>query len=275
MASYTISIEFKGQKSSLLNITIDNDGSIYFSDLVSRRFKNPKHNICFPYVPVGSLNDGKSVDVGKSYYSASGVIKISHHRTGIVQVSSGSPSNTKIVSLGQKLQLDAYVQSCYLGSHTVDGPIYTGVFWGLNNISYRRPKTSTPIEFNENELRYQSTRRPGKRVDFNIMCFSFNHDQKELLCTTKKEVYYSYHRYKKPLLLKLLPYEEKHGFRLGITCMKGRTDTCVPTGFNIACGPSRWSHLHGGNKTMTLSYPYKRINGREETSLNFFETLGE
>lgn len=270
--AYNLYVKYKKAETPVLNISFSSDGSIHLIDLISKNVKSPEFEIATLDFPVNNVGMGKSVPIDKKIFYASHRLKFTHHQSGLFQVS--GEDSSKIISGidGQTGQpRGVAVKAFELKTATNDGgPFLTGHFWGLHHLPYISSKSSEPIVFSEEDINYQSMNDKGKKLSFSFLFFHLPISKFTSEDLKKDWVFYNYHHYKKPLLLRLLKESITHGYLVGVSCLKSRTDSDENFGYFLCGGAGRIDPTNGTCKNVVVIFPRSKTpNDLNYHSLNY------
>lgn len=254
--SHNIYVRYKGLETAVLHISTGSDGSIYFSDLVSRYHDKPEYEIVKYDLPL-DRKETKTVELNEKRYRTDFQPKFSHHSSGFCQIS-GIKKGTIISGIDENtgIQRGVAEDSFALNTDTNDGgPFLTGVFWGLNKLPTYKSKTSKPIYFEDEDIDYQSLNNRGKKLAFAFMVFHIAENKIETIEGKEDWGYYNYENFKKPLLLKILNKDHSSTEKIGISCLKARSDMPSDFGFTLTGAPGEIDKKKNTCKNTAIIFP--------------------
>lgn len=268
--AYTIYIKYKKAYAPVFNISFSGDGSVHLVDLLSKHVDTPEYEIATLDFPVNKVGMGKEVALDKKRYFANHRIKFSHHKSGFFQIS--GEDSTKIISgLDDETGLPkgASIEAFQLKQETNDGgPFMTANIWGIQHLPYKS-SSSTPIIFSEEQIDYQAMNNQGGKPAFVLLFFHFPIAQFKPENIHDDWGFYNYHHYKKPLLLRALKETEEHGYIVGISCLKARTNFKDDFGFTMSGGAGKINPDTGTCKNLIVIFPRPKCDsGQDSFSLN-------
>jgi hypothetical protein len=255
--SYTIFVQYKKAKAPLLNLSLAKDGSVHLIELISKYAESPEFEIVTYNLPVDKVGTGKTVKPDEKLYSANKRIKFSHHQSGLFQISG---ENSKEIISGVDTETGqpkgVAVEAFKLKQVTNDGgPFLTANIWGVQHMPNKKSKSSEPIIFTEKEINYQSMNNSGEKHAFVFLFFHFPVSKFSTNDLNKDWFYYDYKHYKKPLLLRLLKEGIKHGYVIGVSCLKARTSFSSDFGYTMSGGAGEIDPKTGTCKNVAVIFP--------------------
>jgi len=271
--AYSIYTKYKKKKTGLINIEFSKEGSVYFTDLIGRHFKTPEFSFFTYDFPPGKVGTGKQIKPDSIAYVTTGKPKFSYHpRDKVFQVSGDcvfsriNKETKEPEGLGMKI-FDFNIP------HNDGGPIVTGLFWGLNHLEEKVPKSSEEILFDEDTIRYQNLNNKGQVRAFAVLIFQLTEEKIRFDEEGSDWGYYDYlDYYKKPLRVRILRNPYAKGYVLAISVLNARSDNDSETGFHLSGGSTMIDPKTGMCKDVALIFPKPNIgNGFSEVPLNYLK----
>lgn len=255
--AYTIYVKYKKAHAAVLNLSFGKDGSVHLIDLLSKHHQAPQFEIATYDFPVNKVGMGKAIKPNEPRFVATHRIKFSHHQSGVFQISG---ENSKSIVSGFHSDSSASkgiaVDAFRLTQETNDGgPFLTANIWGVQHVPFCKSKSSTAITFSEKEIDYQSMRNKGKKCAFAFMFFHLPIVRFGDTALNNDWIYYSYHHFQKPLLLRVLRESINKGFVVGVTCLKGRSNFDSNFGFTMSGGAGKTDPRTGCCKNIAVIFP--------------------
>lgn len=240
--SYAIYVEIGSICKPILTLIITNDGSFSIQDRVNLNGQEAIYRIIQFQFPNNLVGARKRIILDKPIYFSKNKPKLSHHsESGKFQISSTSHRvGYKILSGFTETGEPKCIgnQSVRLNKESNDGgPIFSGVFWGINNMPIIQVNSSKEIVFQNNQIKDQAMNNSGQKPGLAIHFFHFFKNNNRLDYIDNQWARYSHKLYKKPALVNIVDPGKSHPFLLGISCMSMRLNDQSEYGYRIGGGP--------------------------------------